>query len=76
MRLIITIIIIIIFSKVYSQKEVGNELLSPLGSNHVLIGIENGELAKNVDGLFYYEYDTLKLPEGTGLIDDFTTNKF
>ena len=76
MRLIITIIIIIIFSKVYSQKEVGNELLSPLGSNHVLIGIENGELAKNVDGLFYYEYDTLKLPEGKGLIDDFTTNKF
>ena len=76
MRLILTITIIIIYSKAYNQKEGGNELLSPLGFNHVLSGMENGGPTKNVDGLFYYEYDTLKLPEGKGLIDDFTTNKF
>ncbi|MBL4706251.1 MAG: T9SS type A sorting domain-containing protein [Flavobacteriales bacterium] len=75
MRIILTTFIVLISSVGFSQKGVEGEALSPLGSNHVLIEKNKGNLSKSVDGLFVYKYDTLKI-SGSGLIDDFTTDKF
>jgi hypothetical protein len=75
MRLILATLFICLTSLVHSQKGLEGEMLSPLGSNHVLIEKNKNQLSKNVNGLFIYKYDTLVV-SGSGIIDDFTTNKF
>jgi len=76
MRLLFSIFVLTLSVGLFAQKGEEGETLSPLRYNHVLIEQHDSDQAKNVDGLFVYQYDTIKVPNGKGLYDDFTTNKF
>ena len=76
MKILFIIFLSLIGINLLAQKERGEETLSPLKYNHVLLNSNTIGTSKNIDGMFVYRYDTIKVPNGKGLFDDFTTNKF